>query len=167
MKKMLSFLKHELIELLPPTIFFFVIFHVVLFTRALMDEQYGIEIPTSVSAAIAALIVGKAILITDALPFVNWFRQSRLIYNVMWRIFLYLVLIFIFQFLEELIPILHNYETTLDAIVHTADEIKWHRFWSTYILLSVFLAIYIIATEFVSAVGKEDSLQLFFGYKRK
>jgi hypothetical protein len=149
--------------MLPPTIFFFVILHIVIFTRALMDEQYGIEIPTSVSATIAALIVGKAILITDALPFVNWFRKSRLIYNVVWRIFLYICLIFVFQFLEELIPVIHNYETVQEGVRHTIEEIKWHRFWASYTLLSVFLAIYIISTELIGALGRDKSLKLFFG----
>jgi hypothetical protein len=166
MNKILHVLKHELIELLPPTIFFFVILHVVLFIRALMDQQYGIEISASMGATIAALIVGKAVLITDSLPFVNWFKQSRLIYNILWRIFLYLVLIFILQFLEELVPVLHNYETIWDAIVHTAEDIKWYRFWATYILLSVFLTIYTIATELVSDIGRKDSLKLFFNKNR-
>jgi len=91
MKKILIFLKHEFLEMLPPTIFFFVVFHIIAFTRALMAKQYGIAISSSAAATIGALIVGKAILIADALPFVNWFRQKRLIYNVAWRTFLYVI----------------------------------------------------------------------------
>ena len=163
MKKLLFILKREFLKLLPPTIYFFVVLHIALFTRALLDEQYGISIPSSISATIGALIVGKAILITDALPFVNWFRHNRLIFNVVWRIFLYVVLIFIFQFLEELIPIISKYETILDAIKHIIEEIKWYRFWATYILLSVFLTIYIVATELIKAMGREKCVELFFG----
>lgn len=71
MKKLLHILKHEFLKVLPPTIFFFVILHIALFNRSLMAEQYGITINSSISATIAALIVGKVILITDAFPFVN------------------------------------------------------------------------------------------------
>ena len=71
--------------MLPPTIFFFVVFVVVLLTRALMAKQYGIDFTSSAAAIIGALIVGKSILIADALPFVDLFHKKRLIYNDMVR----------------------------------------------------------------------------------
>ena len=162
MSKIISVLKREFLKMLPPTIFFFVILHITLVVRALTNQQYGITIPSFFSATIGALIVGKSILIMDAFPFVNWFRKSRLIYNVFWRILLYLILIFIFQFLEELIPIISKFETIRDAILHIFEEVMWYRFWATYILLSVFLVIYIIATELVRALGRDKSIDLFF-----
>jgi hypothetical protein len=82
MKKVLKFLQVEFLEMLPPTIFFLVVFHIIAVTRALMAEEYGITIASSVSATIGALIVGKSILIADALPFFNRFRQKKSIYNV-------------------------------------------------------------------------------------
>lgn len=81
---------------------------------------------------------------------------------MLWRILLYILLIFIFQFLEELIPIISKYENIVDALKHIFDEIKWHRFLATYILLSVFLTIYVIATELVDALGKKESITMFF-----
>ena len=39
MNKAITFIKKEFLEMLPPTIFFFVVFHVVLFTRALMAKE--------------------------------------------------------------------------------------------------------------------------------
>jgi len=68
MKKALIFLKHEFLEMLPLTIFFFVVFHILAFIRMLMAKQYGITISSSTAATIGALIVGKSILIVDALP---------------------------------------------------------------------------------------------------
>lgn len=97
MKKALIFLKHEFLEMLPPTIFVFVVFHIIAFTRALMAEQYSITIASSAAATIGALIVGKSILIANALPFVNWFHQKKLIYNVAWRTFLYVIIVLLFQ----------------------------------------------------------------------
>lgn len=165
MKRILFRLKQEFFKMLPPTIFFFVILHIILYTRALMAKQYDIPAPSVIAATIGALIIGKAILIANALPFVNMFRQKRLIYNVIWRIMLYLILIFIFQILEELIPILSKHETVLQAIHHIFAEIEWHRFWATYILLVVFLTIYNIATEVIDAMGRDRCINLFFGKK--
>ena len=71
MKKALIFLKHEFLEMLPPTIFFFVVFHIIAFMRVLMAEQYGITITSSASATIGALIVGKSILVANAIEYIN------------------------------------------------------------------------------------------------
>jgi hypothetical protein len=165
MKKALIFLKNEFLEMLPPTIFFFVVFHIIVFVRALMSEQYGITITSSASATIGALIVGKSILIANALPLFNWFRQKRLIYNVVWKIFLYIIIIFLFKFLEELIPLISKYGSISTASEHLIEEIRWPRFWATNIILIVFLVIYSLATEVISVMGRKELIEIFLGSK--
>lgn len=166
MKKTLIFLKNEFLEMLPPTIFFFVVFHIILFTRALMAHQYDITIASSASATIGALIVGKSILIADALPLFNWFCQKRLIFNVAWRIFLYVIIVLLFQFIEELIPIISKYGAISTASEHLIEEIKWPRFWTTHIALIVFLVIYSLATAVIGAIGRNKFLDILFSSKR-
>ena len=61
-------LKEEFFKLLPPTIFFFVALHIVMFVRVLMLEGTGLKPSSSISIAIAALILGKAVLLADMLP---------------------------------------------------------------------------------------------------
>ena len=167
MKKILIFLKNEFLEMLPPTIFFFVVFHIILFTWALMANQYGITIASSASATLVALIVGKSILIAGALPLFNWFRQNRSIYNVAWRMFLYVNIVLVLQFSEELIPIISKYGSISTASKHLIEEIKWPRFWSTHIILIVFLFVYSLATEVIGAIGRNEFLAIFFSSKSK
>lgn len=167
MKKVLIFLKGEFLEMLPPTIFFFVVFHIILFTRALMANHYGITIASSGSATILALVVGKSILIAGALPLFNWFRQNRSIYNVAWRMFLYVNIVLVLQFSEELIPIISKYGSISTASKHLIEEIKWPRFWSTQIILIVFLFVYCLATEVIGAIGRNEFLAIFFSSKSK
>jgi hypothetical protein len=165
LKKALIFLKHEFFEMLPPTIFFFVVFHIVAFTRSLMAKQYGISISSSTAATIGALIVGKSILIVDALPLYDWFSHKRLIYNVAWRIFLYLIIVLLFQFIEELIPLISKYGTISTASEHLIEEIKWPNFWATHIILIVFIAFYNLATAVIGAIGRNKLLKIFFSPK--
>ena len=73
MTKLSTKLKEEFLALLPPTIYFFVALHIVAFVRVLMLEKTGIAPSTSISIAVAALILGKAVLIADMLPFINRF----------------------------------------------------------------------------------------------
>jgi hypothetical protein len=51
---------------LPPTIFFFIGFNLILWTKRLILEEHGIEF-SFLTATIAALLVGKAVLVTDNL----------------------------------------------------------------------------------------------------
>ena len=57
MSKFAAKIKAEFEELLPPTIFFFVVLHLVAILRVLMLEGTGIALGTSVSITVAALIL--------------------------------------------------------------------------------------------------------------
>src|SRR5207248_8251824 len=74
-------LKEEFFKILPPTIYFFVALHIVMFIRVLMLERTGVAPSSSISIAVAALILGKAVLIADLLPMINRFPNKPLIYN--------------------------------------------------------------------------------------
>ena len=61
-------LKEEFFKILPPTIFFFVALHLIMFVRILMLEGTGVSPYSSISIAVAALIFGKSVLLADMLP---------------------------------------------------------------------------------------------------
>jgi len=73
----LAKLKKEFLELLPPTIFFFVALHIVGLVRALMVKGTGLPAFSSVQIAVGALIFGKAVLLADMLPRSTASRKSR------------------------------------------------------------------------------------------
>lgn len=77
MTSILLKVKHEFIKVLPPTIFFFVILHIVAAIRALMIKGSGIPLPVTASVLIASLVLGKSVLVADMLPFINRFPKSR------------------------------------------------------------------------------------------
>ena len=71
--------------MLPPTIFFFIALHLVAFIRILMLKGTGIPFGTSVSVTVAALVLGKSVVIADLLPIINRFPEKPLAYNVVWK----------------------------------------------------------------------------------
>src|SRR6266700_3197187 len=103
MTKLATTLKKEFFELLPPTIFFFVALHIVAFIRVLMLKGTGVAPSSSISIAVAALILGKAVLIADLLPMINRFPHKPLIYNVAWKLVIYLLLSAVIHYLDCLI----------------------------------------------------------------
>ncbi len=96
-------LKEEFFKILPPTIFFFVALHLVMFVRILMLEGTGVSPYSSISIAVAALIFGKSVLIADMLPFINRFPHKPLIYNIAWKTVIYLLISLVIHYLKRLV----------------------------------------------------------------
>ncbi|UZJ59146.1 hypothetical protein OKW98_21690 [Pseudomonas sp. KU26590] len=59
MKTLMIKIKHECMKVLPPTVFFFVMLHIVALIRALMVKGSGVDLPVSMSVLIAALILAS------------------------------------------------------------------------------------------------------------
>ena len=76
MKTFLAKLKHEVVALIPQTLFFFVAIGLLMLTKRLMLQQYGIPFSDFAAVVIGALIVGKVVLIADALPFINRYPDN-------------------------------------------------------------------------------------------
>src|SRR6476659_2820470 len=62
--------------MLPPTIFFIIGFNLILFTRWMTLQEHGIPFTNFFTATLAALLVGKAVLVVDNLPFMHRFAEG-------------------------------------------------------------------------------------------
>jgi hypothetical protein len=163
MSKLSSKLKEEFLALLPPTIFFFVALHIVAFVRVLMLRGTGISPLSSVSVAIAALILGKAVLIADMLPMINRFPDKPLIYNVAWKTLLYMVMATLIHYLERLIDFWRQAGGFVAGNEKLFSEMVWPHFWAIQIILFVLIAMYCTIHELVRVIGREKLLRIFFG----
>lgn len=140
MSKAGAFIKHELEEAIFPTIFFFLIFHFMMITEALILDSYNVQWVSSASALIGALIVAKAILIIDMTPAGRLFRDSRLVYHIVWKTVMYSVLVAIFRYAEELIPLWSKFGSFGEANRHLIDEVSWPHFMAIQLWLLVSIA---------------------------
>jgi hypothetical protein len=77
--------------------------HIVAVVHALMLKGTGISPLSSMSVAVAALILGEAVLIADLLPMINRFPNKPLIYNVVWETLIYMLAATLIHYLEHLI----------------------------------------------------------------
>ena len=156
-------IKHEVLELLPPTIFFLIAFHIVAISRALMLRTYGVSVSAVAGATIAALLVAKVVLLADLLPFINRFPEKPLIYNVVWKTVIYVIGALIVHYLEHLIPAWWHAGSFAAANERLATEIVWPHFWAIQLWLIVLIFVYCALREFVRAVGRREVLRMFFG----
>jgi hypothetical protein len=156
-------LKEEFFKLLPPMIFFFVALHIVAFIHALMLKKTGIAPSSSVSIAVAALILGKAVLIADILPFINRFPNKPLIYNAAWKTVIYWLISVAIHYVERLIEFWRHAGSFGAANQKLLAEIVWPHFWAIQIILFVLIAMYCMVHELVRVIGKEKAMRIFFG----
>jgi len=156
-------LKEELFKLLPPTIYFFVALHIVAFIRVLMLKRTGIAPSSSISIAVAALILGKAVLIADMLPLINRFPHKPLTYNVTWKTVIYLSISALIHYLERLFDFWRETGGFVAGNQKLLSEIIWPHFWAIQIILFVLIAMYCTVHELVRVIGKEKALRIFFG----
>src|SRR5215469_2171602 len=103
MGKLFAKLKEEFFAVLPPTVFFFVALHIVAFIRVLMLKGTGLPVMSSISVTIAALVLGKAVLIADMMPIINRYPEKPLVYNIAWKTVIYLLVSLLVHYLERLI----------------------------------------------------------------
>jgi hypothetical protein len=163
MSKLSTTLKKEFFELLPPTIFFFVALHIVTFVRVLALKGTGISPLSTMSIAVAALILGKAVLIADMLPLINRFPNKPLIYNVAWKTLIYLLAATLIHYLERLIDFWRQAGSFVAGNEKLLAEMVWPHFWAIQIILLVLIVMYCTMHELVRVIGREKVLRIFFG----
>ena len=156
-------LKEEFFKILPPTIFFFVALHLVMFIRVLMLEGTGLAPSSSISIAVAALILGKAVLLADMVPVINRFPNEPLIYNVAWKTLIYWLMATLIHYVERLIDFWRQTGGFVAGNRKLLAEIIWPHFWAIQIILFVLIAMYCMMHELVRVIGREKVMRIFFG----
>jgi hypothetical protein len=165
MGKLAAKIKEEIEALLPPTIFFFVTLHIVALIRVLMLKGTGIAAGTSVAVAVAALILGKAVLLADMLPFINRYPTKPLIYNVVWKTALYTLVALLIHYLEHLVDFWRQTGSLVAGNRKLLAEMVWPHFFAIQILLIVMIFSYCTIRELARALGRDKLIEMFFGIR--
>jgi hypothetical protein len=165
MGKLAVKIQEEIVALLPPTIFFFVALHIVALIRLLMLKGTGIAAGVSVSVTVAALILGKAVLLADMLPFINRYPTRPLIYNVVWKTALYTLVALLIHYLEHLIDFWRQTGGLVAGNRKLLAEIVWPHFLAIQILLIVMIFAYCTIRELARVLGRDKLLEMFFGIR--
>ena len=163
MSKLSGKIKEEISALLPPTMFFFVALTLVAFFRVLMLKGTGIALATSGSIAVAALILGKAVLIADLLPFINRYPEKPLVYNVAWKTSVYALVALVVHYLERLVDFWRETGGFVAGNEKLLARIVWPHFWAIQILVAILILMYCAMREFVRVLGEDQVRRIFFG----
>jgi hypothetical protein len=115
-------------EALPPTIFFFIGFNFVVFTTNLLVAQYLVAVSNLMLATIAALVVGKAVLVANKIPLLRRYDRAPLIQPILFKTAFYWVVVFLARLLERFVHFVLEGNPPGDFIAHLATTFSWYRF---------------------------------------
>jgi hypothetical protein len=167
MKKVVDFIKHHIQELIVPAAYFFIVAQILVLTKTLILEAYSVT-PTGIAVATAgAIILAKAVVMADKLPFINFFSGKPLILGVLWKTAMYGVLGFLLRTIEELIPLWAKHEGLVGATEHFFSEVSWPQFWVIQIWLMVALILYNSVSELDKHFGAGSMRKAFLGDIRR
>jgi hypothetical protein len=163
MSKLFARIKEEFYEVLPPTIFFFVMLHIVAIVRVLMLKGTGVAASMPFQVTVAALVLGKAVLIADHLPLINRYPDKPLVYNVVWKTVIYVLIATVIHYIERLIDFSRAAGGVSAGSEKMLAEIVWPHFFAIEIILLVLIVMYNTMHELVRVVGRDKVLEMFFG----
>ena len=162
MNKAVEKLKEEFLAVLPPTLFFFIALHIVGLVRVLMTKGTGLPVTSSVQIGIAALIIGKAVLLADLWRPINRFPEKPLIYNIVWKTVIYYLVATFIHYLERLYDFAKEAGGIAAGNQKLLSEIVWPHFWALQIILLVIILNYCVIRELGRVLGEKRMFQLFF-----
>jgi hypothetical protein len=163
MSKLTLKIKEEIEALLPPTIFFFIALHLVTLVRTLMLEGTGVALGTSVSVTVAALILGKAVVIADILPVINRYPNRPLVYNIVWKTVIYELIAMLVHYLERLVEFWRATGGLIAGNEKLLAEMVWPHFWAIHIFMTILILMYCTIREFVRVLGADHVRRMVFG----
>ncbi len=151
--KLGSFVKHEFLQVLPPTIFFLCAFNIVAFTTGLILEQNQIQGSVHAVATVLALVIGKVVLVVNKLPLLQRFNGKPLFYPILFKSTIFTVFVTIVRLLEHWVPALIKTGAPGSATEFIIEHIVWRYFAVGEIWIFVCFLVYITATEVISLFG--------------
>jgi hypothetical protein len=158
-------LLHEFRQVLPPTIFFFIGFNIVLFTKRLILQDYLIQFTGFFIATMSALIIGKVVLVVDKLPFLRRYDHAPLAQPILFKTVIYTLFVAVARLLEALIHYLIEGGEAVGHggfIAHQLGSFSWDRFVAIQLWVFVLFLVYVTASEINSLLGDGELFKIFF-----
>ena len=157
-----AFLIKEFKEVLPPTVFFALGFNLIVLTTNLILADYLRSFASFLVATTTALVVGKSVLVANAMPFLRSFSGAPLIQPILFKTFVYWVAVFLVRFLEKLVEYLFAGGTFGGIPEYVMTHFTWHRFAAIQIWIFVLFLIYTSIVELNARLGDGELGKIFF-----
>jgi hypothetical protein len=160
--RLLAFVLKELREVWPPTLFFAISFNLLALTTQLILSDYLIHLWNFMLATTAALVVGKSVLVANALPFFRRFDTAPMIQPVLFKSSVYWAVVFVVRFLERLVEYFFAGGTLSGIPGYMSTHFTWDRFAAIQIWIFVLFLVYTSVAELNARLGNGELMKIFF-----
>jgi len=164
-RRALAWCVGEMTHVLPPTLFFFIGFNLLSWTKRMLLQEQHIEFSGFLVATMAALVVGKAVLVTDHMPFMRRFEGAPLLQPILFKAAIYSTCVFLVRLGEELLHFLHGGGALVDFPQHLIDRFSWPHFLTIQVWLMVLFLVYVTIHELNRLFGDGELYRLFFRWR--
>ena len=132
-------------------------------TTNLLVVQYLVAVSSFMLATVAALVVGKAVLIANNLPLIRHYDRAPLIQPILFKTAVYWVIVFVARLLERFVHFsIVERNSPLDFGPYLLQTFSWSRFIAISLWILVLFLIYVGATEFSQLFGPGEIARLLF-----
>jgi len=152
-------------HLLPPTIYFFIAFNLIVFTTNLLVHDYWFRVSGFLVATTTALVVGKSVLVANQIRLIDRFRGAPLVQPILYKTIFYTLIVLVVRILERFIHFAIDDRGFTLAFGAAVDEFSWRRFAAIQIWLFTCFLIYVTATELSALLGEGQMFRLFFRHR--
>jgi hypothetical protein len=161
-----AWLLNEFYEILPPTIFFFVGFNLIVLTTNLILAQYSVSVGNFMLATAGALIVGKSVLVANAMSVLRCYDRGPLIQPILFKTIVYWTVVFVARLLEEFVRFwLIEHHPLGSFLPHLITRFSWHHFAAVQIWILALFLVYVTASEFNHLFGNGELRRILFTYR--
>jgi hypothetical protein len=165
--RLIAFVVKEAKEALPAIIFFAIGFNLVVLTTQLVLDAYSGQFASFTVATLAALLVGKAVLVANALPFFRRFDTAPLIQPILYKTVIYWSVVAVLRFLENVIKYWAGGGKFSGIPEYVAVHFPWHRFFAVQIWIFTLFLIYATASELNALFGEGEIRKIFLTRRQR
>ena len=156
---------HQVIQFLLIAIYLFVVFGVLAVHEEVVAAKNGITYHFYGFAIINALILGKVMLVAEDLHFANWFKNSPLVYPILFKSVAFTILFLIFDIVEEVVVGLFKGRTIAESFPDIGGGGARGMFFM-FIIISVLLVPFFAFRELGQVIGERELHSLILTRKR-
>jgi hypothetical protein len=162
-----AFLLREFREMLPPTIFFFVGFNLIVLTTNLLLADYLVAFRQLRRRHDRSTRRRKIVLVANAMALLRRYDRAPLIQPILFKTVFYWAIVFVARLLEHWIRFTFVEHHPLGTFLpHMISTFSWRRFAAIQIWILVLFLIYVTASELNHLFGDGELRRVLFTHRR-
>ena len=149
-------------EMAPVVLFFFIAFLLIAVMFKLLVAEYAIEFSAFTKAAIAALILGKVVLLLDWAQSGYRFDGYRRIVVIACKTFVYALAVIVLGIGDRILKAAREAHSLSEGVNALIANVNVDRFLGLVLLISMVVFVYLLMQEIERAMGKGALFRLLF-----